>query len=71
MACSVKVNPPPPYSSGIAMPWQAKLRAGLPPHLPVDPVGGVHELAHPRHRRPVGQEPPHRLAQFPLLLADG
>ncbi len=50
---------------------QAKLRTGLPPHVPVDPVVGVHELAHPRHRRPVGQEPPHRRAQFPLFLADG
>ncbi len=68
IACSAKLKPAPPYSSGSRCP---AARAGCPRAArPARRVRvRVHQLAHPGQRRPVGQEPAHRLAQFDLLGA--
>ena len=70
MACSAKVNPAPPYCSGIAIPCRPSWAPACCHTCRSVPPGGLHELADPGHGRPVGQEPPHRIAQLPLFRAD-
>ena len=70
MACSAKLNPAPPYSSGMAMPCRPSCAPAWAQTSAVRPVRRLHQLADPRDRRPVGQEPADRGPQLLLLLAD-